>query len=61
MSNRDRYLYNSDKYRFKYNEMYSELSRDELDEINSLEQKKIWNDIYKRRTQNQLKKPGKNK
>lgn len=61
MSNRNRYLYNSDKYRFKYNQLRNELSRDELDEINSLEQRKIWADIYKRRTQNQLKKLGKNK
>lgn len=59
--NRDRYLYNLDKYTFKYNEMYNELSREELEEINSLEQKRIWQDIYRRRRENQLKNIGKNK
>ena len=59
--NRDRYLYNLDKYTFKYNEMYNELSKEELEEINSLEQQKIWKDIYRRRRENQIKNIGKNK
>ena len=51
MRNRDRYLVNEDKERFKYDELYEELHH-EHDYHNEL----LMKEIYKNRIKNKLKK-----